>query len=79
MVLFIAWLTLLPAIGPLPHTSHRLAITEGVYHEPDRGARRAVAGATLGVTESAPARARANGSSAKSADLLARGAVPSAR
>src|SRR5471032_54309 len=32
LVLFIAWLTLLPAIGPLPHTSHRLAITEEVYH-----------------------------------------------
>jgi thiamine-monophosphate kinase len=31
LVLFIAWLTLLPVIGPLPHTSHRLAITEGVY------------------------------------------------
>src|SRR3984957_18987255 len=41
LVLFIAWLTLLPAIGPLPHTSHRFAIvsysrflraTPGVYH-----------------------------------------------
>ncbi len=27
LVLFIAWLTLFPAIGPLPHTSHLLAIT----------------------------------------------------
>ena len=25
-VLFMAWLTLLPALGPFPHTSQRLAI-----------------------------------------------------
>src|SRR3984885_7739025 len=32
LVLFIAWLTLLPAIGPLPQTSHLLAITGELYH-----------------------------------------------
>ena len=30
-VLFIAWLTLLPAIGPFPQTSQRFAIVETTF------------------------------------------------
>ena len=40
-VLFIAWETLFPVIGPLPQTSHRLAITGEPYHSgttPGKGA-----------------------------------------
>jgi hypothetical protein len=32
LVLFIAWLTLLPALGPLPQISQRFAITGRWYH-----------------------------------------------